>query len=136
MRLLLVDNDPDFRWLVQAAAPAWLEVAACPSTREAIGLLDSPEGEAIHLALVDLSMDAFLEPLDELEGLGFVRWMRSRGKGIPTILVSAHPELAVGGCSDDTAVVGLLRKPVDFDNLFRFCGTFRDLFLEREAQGG
>lgn len=56
MRLLVIDDDPDFRSLVAASAPAWLDVVTCSSSQEAMQkLAASPvTGLPFEIVLLDL----------------------------------------------------------------------------------
>jgi DNA-binding NtrC family response regulator len=128
MKLLLVDDDPDFRSLISQTAPSWIEVLACSSTREAVDLLDSPAARSIRFCLIDLCMEPFLEERTDREGLGLVRWMISEGRLHPSILVSGDRRALQASRAPKPPVVGCLTKPLDLDRLYRFLGSFRDLF--------
>lgn len=128
MKLLLVDDDPDFRSLIEESAPPWIEVLPCSSSRQAVSLLDSTAAQEIEFSVIDLCMEPFLEQQTEREGVGLIRWMARKGRGIPSILVSADERALEAVHPTLPTVIGCLTKPVDLDRLYRFFGAFRDLF--------
>lgn len=136
MRLLVVDDDPDFRSMIEQTAPAWLELVLCGSSREALEMLGSVGSHGIDLALIDLHMEPLLERMPDTEGLGLIRWMRDNHRGIPVIVVSAHGRWTRSLSGTDTAVVGFLGKPLDLDRLYRFCGSFSELFDKVQRGAG
>ena len=126
MRLLVVDDDPDFAALIVASAPSWLRVSECASSEETIRMLERPGRERFDMALIDMDMRAHLDTLSEHEGLALARWMRRHGETQPLIIVSGHVDPAL--LSGASSVTGFLRKPVNLDRVYRFLKAYVDLF--------
>jgi len=132
MNLLLVDDDPDFRELVASCAPPWLRIRTCSSSREAVELIGAKDRVEIDLALIDVHMSPFLGELDEKEGFALARWIRSHGRDMPLVFVTAHiGDSSIDECSSLTPL-GLLRKPIDLSRWFRFLEAFQALFIRRD----
>ena len=129
MKVLVADDDPDFRSMIREAAPPWLDVLTCASSADAIDLMHSAEAADLDLALVDLRMDPHLAETAELEGLALVRWMRGDHPAVPVVLVSgsAVPS-AWGGPAREAGTLGFLSKPLDLEHFFALLDAYRRLF--------
>ena len=128
MRLVVVDDDPDFRSLVTESAPPWLDIVECGSSREAVTLIRSERAEGAAFILVDLCMDPFLGRDHQGEGLELVRWLFARGHGSRAILMSGDRAALKVAQRTNPQVAGCLAKPLDLDRFYRFLSAFNELF--------
>ncbi|MEO8553831.1 MAG: response regulator [Kofleriaceae bacterium] len=82
MRILFVDNHPEFTAMVTAAFLAAHDVTIVPTLVAAKAALAV---DAFDVALVDFD-------LDDGKGDALVRWLRATGRRLPIIAVSARAE--------------------------------------------
>ncbi len=107
--ILLVDDDEATRY----SMARWLkgrgyEVTIAQDCLEALGQVDA--GAKVDLFLIDVVM-----PRGGLHGIAFGRMMRARVPGIPTIYITAYPDLPeIGELSHP-----VFQKPVDMDGLLQ-----------------
>jgi CheY-like chemotaxis protein len=128
LRLLVVDDDPDFCELIRSTAPEWLEVTGCESSQDAIRVIDGEGGPLPDLALIDIEMPPHLEHVATLEGLALAHWLQTRSARIPVILVSGRARTVPENPLARATYLPLLRKPLMLAHLFAFLGAYRDLF--------
>jgi len=136
MRLLIVDDDPEFCTLIRHTTPSWLQTIALSSTSEAVEALETSRFETVDIALVDMNMPPFLAELAEHEGPCLIRWMVEHDLAVPTILVSAQHRPEEGTVGGFPSVVGFLRKPLDLQRLYAFLSTYAQLFETTGNRGG
>lgn len=82
MRILFVDNHPEFTSVVTHSFLATHEVVIVPTLAAARAAAEASE---FDVALVDYD-------LDDGKGVEFVRWLRGAGYGLPLVAVSARAE--------------------------------------------
>lgn len=137
MKLLLVDDDPDFRRLVVESAPSWLNVVPCGSTREATELLKAG-AHCADVAMIDLHMTPHLGDVAEQEGWALLQWMNREQRSMPVIVATSHTCRTHKGSDFATMVSGVLRKPVDLGLLYEYLKAFGQLFnclVDRDHPG-
>ncbi len=100
-RILIVDDDPVQRRLLEAAATRLgHEAVAVDNGRAAIERLASPDGVRFQLMILDLVMP-------ELDGMGVLERLPALGRSLPVIVQTAH-----GGI--DTVVGAMRAGATDF----------------------
>ena len=130
MKLLVVDDDPDFRGLITTGAPSWLSVIECAGSAEVIRLME--EGwPGVDVALIDVHLEPNLEAVGDLEGPALVRWLHARDARTPVILVSVDPLDRAVAASRPASPIGFLRKPVNTSTFYGFLESYRRLFSRR-----
>ncbi len=111
LRILLVDDDPDFGdMLLTALERRGFEVSPCSDPRDVLAALD--EHDAIwHAAVVDQKMP-------HMTGLELIRNLRARGIRIPCFLCSGYSEEKID-CEilKDAGIIAFFRKPINIDEI-------------------
>ena len=129
MRILLVDDDQDFRELISSTVPAGIEILSFASTEELRRHSVQGDLEMFDMALIDQEMPPHIEAIAEKEGFALGRWLRSRGTKVPMILVSSHPFNSGKSREDQVLFMGYLRKPVSLKLLHGFLVAYDRLFV-------
>ena len=128
MRVLLVDDDPDFIELVGKMAPPSIEIVGAESSRVAISTLGNSPREAFDMAIVDLQMEPFLDNLGSREGLALAHWFRQHRRTTPLLLVSSIDEPTGRALAIESEAIGFIRKPIDLSCLYRFLESYAEMF--------
>jgi FixJ family two-component response regulator len=100
----MVDDDRSFRESMRRLMRSLgFTVEVFPSAAE---FLASPRLTQTACLITDVHMP-------EMTGIELYRHLLNTGRSIPTILVTAYPDEAVGTRALSDGVVGYLRKPID-----------------------
>ena len=106
--VLVVDDDPDLRWVVETALRRrGYAVASAVDGRDAIRRLCEQRPDVL---LLDLHMPV-------MDGWRLQAWLRVRAHEIPIVLMSADPR--AWSASAIRQADGYLAKPFGLDDLFR-----------------
>ncbi len=102
-RILIVDDDPVQRRLLEAAAMRLGHSAVTlDNGRAAVEMLAGPDGDRFHLMILDLVMP-------ELDGMGVLERLPALGRTLPVIVQTAHGGIVIHGRSDATLNPGGVR---------------------------
>ncbi|GAB4262513.1 MAG: hypothetical protein Kow0054_26570 [Deferrisoma sp.] len=86
-RILVVDDEPAVgRTLCLHLRLHGYECRSCHEPTEALGLLESPEGNPFHLVITDLVMPG-------LDGLTLIRRCREAGSPVQFVVITAYHQL-------------------------------------------
>jgi DNA-binding NtrC family response regulator len=109
--ILVVDDDPVQRRLLEAMVRRFgYEPVVAESGDKALGLLRSPDGERIDLAIVDLVMP-------DLDGLGLMAKLRESGIETPVIVQTAHGSIETVVTAMRAGAIDFVVKPVGAERL-------------------
>lgn len=126
MRLLVIDDDPDFRSMIHSTAPSWIDLVLCDSSRSAMEYFSRVASEAPDLAIVDIHMKAHLDPLSEREGLALVQWIHHRQPTLPIVVASTSSQWIE---VTTPHFLGFLSKPIDLTALYGLLDAYAHLFI-------
>lgn len=108
MRILVAEDERDLnRLIVRTLEKAGYGVDACLDGRDALYYLEHTEYDA---AVLDIMMP-------EMDGLEVLRRIRSRGKELPVMFLTARDSIADRVNGLDSGADDYLVKPFDFDEL-------------------
>ena len=133
MRILVVDDDADFRALIHESMPGGVDVTTCHSSMEALRLVSSAGTNRFELALVDLNMAPHLASRPECEGIALARRLIDGPHSAAVILVSSERSVAPSRENGTIGVVGCLKKPIDLNRLARFVTSFGELLCDERT---
>jgi DNA-binding NtrC family response regulator len=107
-RLLIIDDEPNMRWVLQEAlAKAGYEVLAAGSGEDAVSLL---AGTAVDLAILDLKMKG-------MDGLATLRQIHQRWPQLIVLMLTAYGTVATAVEAMQSGASDYLRKPFDVEEL-------------------
>lgn len=107
-RLLIIDDEPNMRWVLQEAlARAGYEVLAAGSGEDAVSLL---AGTAVDLAILDLKMKG-------MDGLATLRQIHQRWPQLIVLMLTAYGTVATAVEAMQSGASDYLRKPFDVEEL-------------------
>lgn len=107
-RILIIDDERNIRESVAAyLATESMDALGAGTAEEGIGLLEKHRFDAV---IVDLKMPG-------MSGLDFLGWIKESGPDVPTIMISAHGDIADAVEAMKRGAVDYLVKPFDPDEL-------------------
>jgi DNA-binding NtrC family response regulator len=109
-RILIVDDEPNVRLVFRTALEsAGFAVTEARDGQEALGLI---QDDSFALVLLDLRMPG-------TDGMETLRLMRSKGVGVPVVVVSAHGSIPDVVAAMRLGVVDFIPKPLAPETLRR-----------------
>ena len=109
--ILVVDDDPIQRRLLESMARrSGYNVETAENGEEALARLDAPDRPAVNLLVLDLVMP-------DLDGMGVLTAMRSRGLKTPAIVQTAHGSIEAVISAMKAGAVDFVVKPVGAERL-------------------
>ncbi|HJW08743.1 MAG TPA: response regulator, partial [Holophagaceae bacterium] len=129
LTLLLVDDEPGIRKsLGEALKDEGYTVLKAEKGEQALELLGGPEGDGIHLMLLDV----WLPGMDGLETLQRCKTLRP---DLPVVMISGHGSIDTALQATKHGAFDFLEKPIDLDRLLLVIGNaLRQSKLEQENQ--
>jgi two-component system response regulator AtoC len=107
-RILIIDDERNIRESVAAyLATESMDCLGAGTAEEGIGLLENHRFDAV---IVDLKMPG-------MSGLDFLGWLKESGPDVPTIMISAHGDIADAVEAMKRGAMDYLVKPFDPDEL-------------------
>jgi len=101
LKILLVDDEPDFLTLMGARIESWgYELIGVSGGREAVKALQAKKPDIIILD--------YLMP--EMDGVKTLKEIRKQNKHIPVIMFTAHPEIKVISGTEQLGVSAFIPK--------------------------
>ncbi|HJU83580.1 MAG TPA: sigma-54 dependent transcriptional regulator, partial [Holophagaceae bacterium] len=129
LTLLLVDDEPGIRKsLGEALKDEGYTVLKAERGEPALELLGGPEGDGIHLMLLDV----WLPGMDGLETLQRAKALRPE---LPVVMISGHGSIDTALQATKHGAFDFLEKPIDLDRLLLVIGNaLKQSRLEQENQ--
>ncbi len=111
-RILIVDDEPNVRLMLETAlVSVGYAVTAASDGQGALDML-SQRGSDHDLVLLDLLMP-------RMDGMELLRQLRSRGIGIPVVILTAHGSIPEAVAAMKLGAIDFLTKPIPPDALRR-----------------
>jgi two-component system nitrogen regulation response regulator NtrX len=111
LTILIVDDEPGIRRsLGDSLSEEGYGVLKAERGEHALDLLQQPEGEGVHLMLLDV----WLPGIDGLETLKQAKMMRPE---LPVVMISGHGNIDTAMQATKLGAFDFLEKPVDLDRL-------------------
>ncbi len=111
MKILLVDDLPEYLYSLSRALEAEGEVVTASNLEEAKARIDAETA----VALVDVRLSE--EDPGNRDGIILLAWIRERFPGAKVLLMSAYRDYDAAVDALNLGAVGFLRKPVDIREL-------------------
>lgn len=127
--ILIVDDEPGIRRsLGESLAEEGYLICTSESGEAALKVLQGPEGDGIHLVLLDV----WLPGMDGLETLQRIKTLRSE---LPVVMISGHGSIETALQSTRLGAYDFIEKPVDLDRLLLvMSNALKQHHLEQENQ--
>ena len=127
MTILIVDDEPGIRRsLGQSLSDEGFGVLKAERGEQALELLQGPDGDGIHLMLLDVWLPG-------LDGLATLKEVKLRRADLPVVMISGHGSIDTALQATRLGAFDFLEKPIDLDRLLLVVGhALRHSRLERE----
>ena len=109
--LLLVDDEPGIRKsLGEALKDEGYTVLKAEHGEQALELLEGPEGDGIHLVLLDVWLPG-------IDGIETLQRLKTRRADLPVVMISGHGNIDTALQATKQGAFDFLEKPIDLDRL-------------------
>ncbi|MBS1767034.1 MAG: sigma-54-dependent Fis family transcriptional regulator [Acidobacteria bacterium] len=127
--LLLVDDEPGIRKsLGEALKDEGYTVLRAERGEQALELLEGPEGDGIHLVLLDVWLPG-------MDGIETLQRLKAKRADLPVIMISGHGNIDTALQATKQGAFDFLEKPIDLDRLLLVVGNaLKQSKLEQENQ--
>ncbi len=127
--LLLVDDEPGIRKsLGEALKDEGYTVIKAEKGEQALELLEGPEGDGIHLVLLDVWLPG-------MDGIETLQRLRAKRADLPVVMISGHGNIDTALQATKQGAFDFLEKPIDLDRLLLVVGNaLKQSRLEQENQ--
>lgn len=127
--LLLVDDEPGIRKsLGEALKDEGYTVIKAERGEQALELLEGPEGDGIHLVLLDVWLPG-------MDGIETLQRLRTKRADLPVVMISGHGNIDTALQATKQGAFDFLEKPIDLDRLLLVVGNaLKQSRLEQENQ--
>jgi CheY-like chemotaxis protein/anti-sigma regulatory factor (Ser/Thr protein kinase) len=126
-RVLVVDDDPLFRRIAEAAlVEAGYEVVCASDVRSAQAILEAEDPAQIMCVLVD-------DGLPDCNGIELVEWLNRRHPSLAAVMVTASPEYVLLERGLQARVCAFLGEPLDPADIRRAVAGAADVTSKRRA---
>lgn len=127
LTILIVDDEPGIRRsLAESLSEEGFGVLKAERGEQALDLLQGPDGDGIHLVLLDVWLPG-------LDGLATLREMKAQRPDLPVVMISGHGSIDTAMQATRLGAYDFLEKPIDLDRLLLVAGNaLKQSRLERE----
>ncbi len=127
LTILIVDDEPGIRRsLGQSLSEEGFGVLKAERGEQALDLLQGPDGDGIHLILLDIWLPG-------LDGLATLKEARRLRPDLPVVMISGHGSIETALQATRLGAFDFLEKPIDLDRLLLVVGNaLRHARLEQE----
>ncbi|MBI4913180.1 MAG: sigma-54-dependent Fis family transcriptional regulator [Acidobacteria bacterium] len=125
--ILIVDDEPGIRrTLAESLSEEGYGVLKADRGEQALDLLQGPDGDGIHLVLLDIWLPG-------LDGLATLKECRTLRPQLPVVMISGHGTIETALQATRLGAFDFLEKPIDLDRLLLVVGhALRQSRLELE----
>jgi two-component system nitrogen regulation response regulator NtrX len=127
LTILIVDDEPGIRRsLAESLSEEGFGVLKAERGEQALDLLQGPDGDGIHLVLLDVWLPG-------LDGLATLKEMKAQRADLPVVMISGHGSIDTAMQATRLGAFDFLEKPIDLDRLLLVVGhALKQSRLERE----
>ncbi|HTL97536.1 MAG TPA: sigma-54 dependent transcriptional regulator [Holophagaceae bacterium] len=127
--LLLVDDEPGIRKsLGEALKDEGYTVLKAERGEQALELLEGPEGDGIHLVLLDVWLPG-------IDGIETLQRLKAQRDDLPVVMISGHGNIDTALQATKQGAFDFLEKPIDLDRLLLVvANALKQSRLEQENQ--